>query len=598
MAIYSKDSLETLRQKVDLLEVIAPYVRLRRSGSSYTGLCPFHEEKTPSFHIHKGDTHYHCFGCGAHGDAITFLMQHAKMGFVEAIESLSETFQVPLDKEENVEKKGPNRARLRELLERACIWSHFFLLQAEEGEQALAYLSHRGLSLAFIQRFMIGYCPLQGDVLCRLLVSEGFTEEEIDLAGLCRLSRGGMKDFFSGRIVFPIRDRRGAVIGFSGRKFLSETQGGKYINTKETPLFKKSQVLFALSYSKQTIIKEKKALIVEGQIDALRLIDAGIDFTVAGQGTAFGEGHVQELMQLGVSKVYLALDADAAGQEAAYKMGDLFQAKGVEVLVLTMPEGQDPDSFLHAKGRDAFIELIAQARDYLSFCYRYKTRGADLSSPSVKSAIVEEIALRIRAWSLPVMVHESLKKLALLAQVPQEMLLQGSMVEMVVRKKEKIGEVVIDPDKVVEVDVLRLLLLAKEQKERVFFLAKKHLSKDDFRHLACAEVFSCLMETNYQENQDLLSLAALLPGVHAQGVVEELLQRPINPLKEEELMVEAINALWKRRWLLQREALHRQIQLAQGQEELSLALLQEYNALLKNPPLWLEKGEGRSVSIS
>lgn len=324
MAIYSKESLERLRQKIDLGEVISSYVSMQRSGASYKALCPFHEEKTPSFLIHKGDSHYHCFGCGAHGDAISFLMEYAKMTFVEALESLAERFQVSLEKVEE-EEKGPDKKKLKQVLERASVFYRFFLLHSDEGKIALQYLYKRDIDLAFIERFEIGYAPKQGDMLYKLLKAEGFPDEDLQLAGLYLPSR--RKDFFTERITFPIRDRMGAVIGFSARKFKEETFGGKYINTSETPLFKKSQVLFGFCYSRHRMAKERKAIVVEGQIDALRLIFEGFDFTVAGQGTAFGDGHVKELLGLGVQQVYLAFDGDRAGKEAAVKVGDLFQKK-------------------------------------------------------------------------------------------------------------------------------------------------------------------------------------------------------------------------------------------------------------------------------
>jgi len=290
--MYTKESLELLRQRIDLVEVLTPHLQLHRAGAAFKALCPFHEEKTPSFIVQRGDSHYHCFGCGAHGDAIAFLMNNVKMSFTEAVEHLAERFGVPLEKmDASEEVKGPSKSVLKEALDRAARLYHFLLLHSEEGQKALEYLYQRGIDLDFIRTFQIGYASNSPDLLKRFLYAQNVSEEVLLETGL--IAASSKRDFFCDRITFPIRDPMGAVIGFSARKFKEETYGGKYINTSETPLFKKSQVLFALSYCRQKIAKERKAIIVEGQIDALRLIHSGFNYTVAGQGTAFGEGHVR-----------------------------------------------------------------------------------------------------------------------------------------------------------------------------------------------------------------------------------------------------------------------------------------------------------------
>lgn len=352
MAIYTKESLDTLRQKVDLVDVLSSHIELKKAGASYKALCPFHDEKSPSFMVQRGDTHYHCFGCGAHGDAITFLMMYLKMGFGDAVESLAERFSVRLEVVEGgPERKGPSKAALKEALEAACRFYHMILLHTHEGHEALKYLHGRSIDLDFIRQFHIGLAPKTPGLFRKTMHALGFQDALLQEAGLLADGREGrLRDFFYDRITFPIRDAAGAVIGFSARKYKEETFGGKYVNTSETALFKKSRVLFGLNYSRRRIAKERKALIVEGQIDALRLIQAGFNITVAGQGTAFGEGHARELVALGIQDVFLALDADDAGQEATKKIGNMFQKNGVGVRVVKMPFGSDPDAFLREKG--------------------------------------------------------------------------------------------------------------------------------------------------------------------------------------------------------------------------------------------------------
>lgn len=383
MALYTKESLDSLRDKVNLVEVLSSYIQLKRTGGSYKGLCPFHEEKTPSFVVQASDTHYHCFGCGAHGDAIAFLMNQAKFSFVEAVESLAERFNVTLEKsEEKGQAKGPSKTLLKEVLHLASSFYHTLLLHTEEGHEALQYLYKRGIDLEFIRFFQIGYSLSQKDAFKIFATKEGCSEEILKEAGL--ITEKG-RDFFSERITFPITDPFGSVIGFSARKIKEETFGGKYINTPETPLFKKSQVLFGLSYCRAKIARERKAIIVEGQIDALRLIHSGIDFTVAGQGTAFGEGHVKLLSDLGVNQVFLAMDGDNAGRGAAAKIGNLFQQKGIGVQVLKLPQGTDPDSFIRKEGKQAFLKLLESGSDYLKFLVDYHSTNIDLNNPAQKS---------------------------------------------------------------------------------------------------------------------------------------------------------------------------------------------------------------------
>src|SRR3990167_1724779 len=239
MGTFSRESLELLRSRIDLVEVLNPYVKLQRAGAAYKALCPFHDERTPSFVIQKGDSHYHCFGCGAHGDAIQFLMSHLRMNFLEAVETLAEKFQIQLEEAKSGDfQKGPSKILLKEALEKAADFYHFFLLHTLEGHAALDYLYNRGIDLDFIRKFQFGLAPKASGIFFKAMREEKFQDAILEEAGL--LSKG--REFFSDRITIPIRDAVGAVIGFSARKYRIDTFGGKYINTSETPLFKKSKI--------------------------------------------------------------------------------------------------------------------------------------------------------------------------------------------------------------------------------------------------------------------------------------------------------------------------------------------------------------------
>ncbi len=591
MSLYSKESLDLLRDRIDLMEVVSSYVPMQRAGASYKACCPFHDEKSPSFVIQKGDTHYHCFGCGAHGDAIAFLMGYLKMSFVEAIESLAERFQVALERvEQQDSQKGPSKLQLKVALEKACGYYQFFLLHTEEGHQALDYLYARGIDLTFIRKFQIGYALKQSDSISQLLRNQGMTEEILIEAGLISISQSGRKrDFFQERITFPIRDALGAVIGFSARKFKEDTFGGKYINTSETPLFKKSHVLFGLSYSRQMIAKERKALIVEGQIDALRLIHAGFPYAVAGQGTAFGEGHVKELVSLGVNHVFLALDADKAGKEASVKIGDLFQQRGIEVSVVQMTEGNDPDTFLKDKGPEAFQRLLDQAKEYLLFVYEYWL-GSGSVSPAKKNEVVESLVSRIKKWDHPVHVHESLRKLATIAGIPEATIGMGMQIaDSLVPRPQALTKWSIDPNKILETDVLRWILLDGEHQTKWIQLAKLNLAPSQFKCIPCKLIYEAILQVFEQGlSIDFYRIGSLISSPEEHQILSDIMDRKINLQKAKEGVIESVRKVLLKNWMEEREQVKTQIQNSSLSEENVLVLAKKFDDLKKNIPQVIE----------
>lgn len=579
MVIFTKESLDTLKNKIDLVEALSPYIEFKRSGASFKALCPFHDEKNPSFMIQKGDTHYHCFGCGAHGDAIAFLMDFQKLSFREAVEVLAEKFHVILERTESEEEKGPSKRAMREALDFASKIYHALLLHTTDGHQALRYLLNRGLSLEFVRKFGIGYAPRDTHIFSPLIAAKGVSQEIAQACGL--LTPKG--DFFRDRILFPIRAATGHVIGFSGRKFREETYGGKYVNTPETPLFKKSRVLFGLNYSRQRIAKERIALVVEGQIDALRLIDEGLDFAVAGQGTAFGEGHVEELAHLGVLTVYLALDADLAGKKAAIKIGDLFQKKGIEVKIVPLPGDYDPDLYIKEKGAEAFLALIKESEDYLSFLVKTHELERDLNSPAVKNDLALEIGKQIRNWDAPLMVHESLKKLAHLLKVPETLVGVGQLEVSphYYKTTTSTGIYEIDPDWVIETDVLIWTLYANPEIDALF---QKHLTEEAFKLPIAKKAYRYYLQRKSEGfGIDLLSLCQLEEGA-GQKLVEELTTKKVNKEKPEVYFKSALQKLLDRNWMALREDKRLKIQSGATNEDEAIALAKEFEELKRCQP--------------
>ncbi|MBI5273168.1 MAG: DNA primase [Chlamydiia bacterium] len=584
MGIFSRDSLEQLRTRIDLVEVLGPYLKLQRSGAAYKALCPFHEEKSPSFIIQRGDSHYHCFGCGAHGDAIQFLMTHLRMTFAEAVESLAERFQVQLEEVKGKDlPQGPPKALLKEALEQACRLYQFCLLHTQEGMRALDYLYHRGVDLDFIRTFEIGWAPSQPQIFLSIMREMQFSGAILTESGLLSKER----PFFSDRITIPIRDALGAVIGFSARKYKTETFGGKYINTPETPLFKKSKVLFGLSFSRKSIAKERKALIVEGQIDALRLIYAGFPWTVAGQGTAFGAEMVQELIHLGIRQAYLAFDGDSAGQEAAVKVGNLFQKEGIEVRVLSLPPAQDPDLLLQEKGPAEWQKRLDGSVDYLTFLVSHLSQSINIQSPAGKTELVQTIAKRIRGWDHPLMVHESLRKLARLTQTPESII--GAPEENVphihIKRSASVTFSSVDPDRILEADLLRWLLLMGETCPDLLKLAEINLQPEHFRTAPGRVLYETYMKAALENRpRDLLSLAIDLDQAEQQLFLAEVLQKKVNRDRVVPCFMETIQKILERHWMQTREEIKLKIYSGQCSETEVLKLARQFDEIRKVRP--------------
>lgn len=586
MPSFSRASLELLRSRVDLIEVLSPYIKLQKSGASYKALCPFHEEKSPSLVIQRGDSHYHCFGCGAHGDAIQFLMTHLRMSFLEAVETLAEKFHVHLEEEQRSDgvAAGPSKTLLKDALEKACRFYQFCLLHTVEGRAALDYLYNRGIDLNFIRTFQMGLAPKQPQLFVKAMREQKIFDEILEAAGLLSANKW---EFFSDRITIPIRDATGAVIGFSARKFKTDTFGGKYINTPETPLFKKSKVLFGLSYSRKKITKDRKALIVEGQLDALRLIHSGFDWTVAGQGTAFGEEHAKELIHLGVHQVYLALDGDLAGREAAVKIGNLFQKEGIEVFVVLLPEKCDPDLVLQEKGPSEWQKLLDTSVDYLSFLVDYLSRSINIQSPAGKNELVQTIAKKIREWDHPLMVHESLRKLARLTQTPESLLSVNDTAapQVYIKRQASVTFTDIDPDRILEADLLRWLILMGPSLPELIQIAEWNLKPEHFRHPAGKGLYEkYMLAAKGGEPCDLLSLAIDLEQPEQQIFMAEVLQKKVNREKASECFLETVQRILERHWMCQREEIKLKIYSGKCSEEEVLDLARKFDLIKKERP--------------
>ncbi|HEY7457082.1 MAG TPA: DNA primase, partial [Solirubrobacterales bacterium] len=395
MALISEESLERVKQAADIVEVISAHTDLRRQGSRWVGLCPFHEERTPSFSVDAAEKLYHCFGCGVGGDTIKFVEEKEGLGFAEAVELLADRYGVELQREREdprAEARRRQRRRLGELLDRTAAFYAHFLWDSEEAGKARAYLAGRGLAEETLRAFAVGYAPSAWDTVLLRGQRAGFGVEELRAVGLAQRGRsGGEYDRFRERIMFPIRDRRGRALGFGGRAMRSD-QGAKYVNTAETDFFHKSRMLYGVDLAKEAIAKGGRVVVVEGYTDVLALHQAGIAEAVGVMGTAITEEQVAALSGM-VDEVVLALDADSAGQEAMLRAQRVAAGRRMRLRVGAMPAGEDPAEMIAAEGgAERFRALLDAAVDLPAFQVDLVLGRTDVSSPSERDRALGEVA--------------------------------------------------------------------------------------------------------------------------------------------------------------------------------------------------------------
>jgi DNA primase len=370
VARIADSSVEAVKASADIVEVISGRTQLRRSGARFTGLCPFHDERTPSFSVSPEKGLYYCFGCGAAGDAVSFVEETEGVDFVGAIEWLAQRFNVPLEYEQaspEQDARRRRRDRLYAVLDAAASFYERYLWESQVGADARAYLASRGLGEEVCREYRLGLAA-RGATLARKARERTFTQQELTGAGL--VNRRG-NDYFQGRLLFPIADARGRVVGFQARKLRDDDPlQAKYVNSPEGELFRKGDLLYGLDRARTAIAREERALIVEGNTDVLALRQADLGPVIASMGTALTERQLKELSRL-ARKLYLCFDADAAGEAATLRGMDLAAAQGFDVRVVALPPGTDP-----ADAAEGFEERLANAESYVLYRVRLELERA------------------------------------------------------------------------------------------------------------------------------------------------------------------------------------------------------------------------------
>lgn len=381
----SEEKIQEIREATDILEVISRYVSMKKRGKSYLGLCPFHQEKTPSFSVDPARGFYHCFGCGAGGNVFTFLMQMEKMGFPEVLKDLAEKAGIALPRYDSSDDQLKETETLYHVNQFAADFFHQQLFQTPEGKKTQTYLSRRGFEGDILKTFMIGYAPGQWDGLLKAARNKGYSEKILLKAGLAitRKDGSGCYDRFRTRLIFPIFNVSGRVTGFGGRN-LKKEGSPKYLNSPETPVYQKSRLLYGLYQSKNGIRKKDMALLVEGYTDLMQLHRHGFDYGVATSGTALTPEQAKLILRY-TKNVTLVYDGDSAGFTAAIRGLDILIAAGLRVRIAVLPRGTDPDSLLLKNGRSAMETILERSESFVDF-------QLDMILKNVRAGTVQEKA--------------------------------------------------------------------------------------------------------------------------------------------------------------------------------------------------------------
>ena len=502
---YSDEIIEEVRSKNDIVDVISSYVKLQKKGSSYFGLCPFHNEKSPSFSVSREKQMYYCFGCGAGGNVFTFLMEYENYSFQEALKYLADRAGVELPEAEYSKEARERADQKAILLEINKVAAQYFYVQLKspQGAHALSYLKDRGLSDEMIHSFGLGYSNKYSNDLYQYLKSKGYRDELIVKAGLVTVDeRYGASDKFWNRVMFPIMDSNSRVIGFGGR--VMGDAKPKYLNSPETMIFDKSRNLYGLNRARSS--RKPYFLLCEGYMDVISLHQAGFSNAVASLGTALTPGHAS-LIKRYVKEVYLTYDSDEAGTKAALRAMPILKDVGITARIIRMEPYKDPDEFIKNLGAEAFEERIHKARNGFMFGLEILERDYDLTTPEGKTDFMKEVAKRLAQFDEEIersnyieavaktyhVGFEELRKLVL------KMAVQTGLAKPVERPKRLDGKSKEKEDGHVKSQKILLTWLIED--EGIFNQIRRYITPDDFTGELYKKVAALLYEQ--YEGQDV-----------------------------------------------------------------------------------------------
>jgi len=522
---------EKVKQQADIVRVIGEYVRLKKTGQNFTGLCPFHQEKTPSFSVHPVKQMYYCFGCHEGGDVFKFVMAMEKCEFPEAVRTVAEKCGIPIPRprERSPEERRENqqRAAIVEMHQQAAAFFARQLHEGAEGKVASAYLEDRGLDRAAITRFGLGFAPSSGDALLRLLKPK-YSEALLEASGLFSRDQGGrFYDRFRRRIMFPIANDAGKIIAFGGRAMGDDMP--KYLNSPETPIYTKSNVLYHLDRAKESLRQSDFGILVEGYMDAIAVARAGIANVVASCGTSLAEAQIKLLGRF-TQRVVVNYDPDTAGQVATERSLTLLLEKEFDVRVLALPGGADPDKFLKEQGAEAYRKLLAQAPPYLDYLIG-RARQMDRTTAAGKVAALNFLMPYVQRLPNRLLRSEWATRIASELRVDEPVLREALRRAAAERRSEvKPNAELLGPAvRPAEKQLIRMLVEAEGFREK---LAQEIISDALHRGLETERIFEVLVN-KVGERPDAATLAAALEDRDRRTLFEILFEPSMEATWEE-----------------------------------------------------------------
>lgn len=427
MARIPEETLQQVLAATDIVDLVGRYVKLRRVGSNWRGLCPFHGEKTPSFYVNPQRGSYHCFGCGVGGTAIRFLMEHDGLAFMDAVKRLADAAGIRIQEEvwdANAERAAKVRNALVKLHREISAWFHQLLMKGRVAEEARAYLKTRGINAATAKAWEMGYAPASTQMLLQWAAEQKYTENLLVAAGILARPdedggrRGQPYARFRHRLMFPIRNDYGEVIAFSGRLLDANAKAAKYLNSPETVVFNKSRVLFGLDRSKRAIIKANRAVVCEGQIDMITAFENGVENVVAPLGTAFTEYHAR-MLKRHAEEVVLCFDSDSAGYKAAERAFTILSPAGLIVKIAPLPAGEDPDSLIRKQGAAAFQTRLDDARDFFDHMIDFASASRNMGETRERTRFAAEMAGLVQLLDNQIARDAAIQKVCVRLAMPE-----------------------------------------------------------------------------------------------------------------------------------------------------------------------------------
>jgi DNA primase len=525
MGTIPSEMIEQIAAANDIVDVIGSYFPLKRAGANFKALCPFHQEKTPSFMVSPSRQTFHCFGCGAGGSVFRFIIDYEHTDFPSAVRKLAARAGITVVETRGAESEDRRYEARRTLLKLhadAAEWFHENLLKRDVGEPARKYLKDRGITAEIAKQWQLGYAPDEWDAFGSWARGHGYHARDLITSGLAKTrddaerapsERSSAYDRFRGRIIFPICNDVGEVIAFSGRLLKDAEGAAKYLNSPETPLFRKGHVLFGLHKTKRALIEANCAVVCEGQLDLISLFEAGITNVVAPQGTAFTENQARVLKRF-VNEVVLCFDADAAGQKAAERSLDALLQNDLIVRVAEMPGGEDPDSLVRHEGKEAFENRVAGARDFFDYWIERETAGVDLGSLGAKMQLARSLAETVSRIRDPLMRGEVVSKVSAhlgVAAQDFQSLLPKQRTESVRSGDQSAGTGPPKADEIARVprhDIAMLCLLALRDEKAREFLREQNW-RDILAQVPDGEILALILKSDLHPD-DAASLNAFM----------------------------------------------------------------------------------------